>query len=144
MKLTKSCILLCCCILTVQLILPTFSYAKLYTWTDKNGIVRRTYYPPPPDQVWKKKSSGQRSAVQKKITRNQVDLYVTSWCPYCKQAIQYFQSKGVKIKVYDIEKDRKAAARKKKLDKNSGVPFAVVNGTGIHGYAPELYANALK
>lgn len=144
MKLTKSTILLFCFVLTVQWILPSFSHAKLYTWTDRNGNVRRTYYPPPSDQVLKDNLSGQRSTEQKKISRNQVDLYVTSWCPYCKQAIQYFQSKGVKINVYDIEKNKNAAARKKKLDKNSGVPFAVVNGTRIHGYNPELYAKALK
>ena len=139
MKLMKISMLLCCFVLIVQWLLPSYSDAKLYTWTDKNGTVRRTYYPPPSNQVLKGKSTA-----QKKISKNQVDLYVTSWCPYCKQAIQYFQSKGVKAKVYDIEKNKNAAARKDKLDNKKGVPFAVVNGTRIHGYAPNLYGKALK
>lgn len=65
MKLTKSTILLFCFVLTVQWILPSFSHAKLYTWTDRNGNVRRTYYPPPSDQVLKDNLSGQRSTEQK-------------------------------------------------------------------------------
>jgi len=128
MKWSNACLLLCCFILVLQLFLPPVSSAKLYTWTDKTGIVRRTYYPPPVDQVRK----------------NQVELYVTSWCPYCKKAIQYFQSKGIAYKAYDIEKDKQAAARKQELDSRSGVPFAVINGKRIHGYAPKSYAKALS
>ena len=117
--------------------------AKLYTWVDKNGVTRRTYYPPPADQV-KKKNTGQKHSVSRKKTSNQVELFITSWCPYCKKATDYFRSRGIKIKVYDIEKDRKAAMRKKSLDKGGGVPFAIVNGKTISGYSPEQYARALK
>ena len=144
MKLRKICLLLCCFTFFVQIFLPPVSLAKLYTWKDRNGVVRRTYYPPPADQVWKGKSSSTNSSTQQTVRKNKVELYVTSWCPYCKQAIQYFQSKGITPAIYDIEKDKKAAARKKKLDGRSGVPFAVVNGTPIHGYAPERYSTALK
>jgi len=119
--------------------------AKLYTWVDKNGVTRRTYYPPPVDQAAKKRQAGQTITKQRKITSQKVELYVTSWCPYCKKAQNYFRSKGIAFKVYDIEKNKKAAARKKKLDSGrSGVPFAVVNGSYIHGYAPDQYAKALK
>lgn len=69
---------------------------------------------------------------------------MTSWCPYCKKARQFFKSKGIKCKVYDIEKDAKAAARQRKPDSKKGVPFAVVIGVRIHGYSPENYARALK
>ena len=117
--------------------------AKLYTWVDKNGVTRRTYYPPPQDQVMKKRQSVQPAVRQRKAV-NQVELYVTSWCPYCKKAQNYFRSKGIKYKSYDIEKDRNAAMRKKKLDNNGGVPFAIVNGVQISGYAPDLYGRALK
>jgi glutaredoxin len=116
----------------------------MYTWKDRNGVVRRTYYPPPPDQVWKNKPSSRSTAVRQPVRKNEVELYVTSWCPYCKQAINYFRSKGVTPRIYDIEKDSKAAVRKKKLDGRSGVPFAVVNGQKIHGFAPDRYAAALR
>ncbi len=135
MKLSRILLIICCLPLVVQLLLvvPAFSQ-KLYTWKDKNGVVRRTYYPPP-----KKHANKSQTAEQ-----NQVELYVTSWCPYCKKARQFFESKGIAYKVYDIEKDSKAAARKRKLDSKKGVPFAIVNGTAIHGYSAERYAGALK
>lgn len=131
--------------LIAHLIHIPVAYAKLYTWTDRTGKVRRTYYPPPADQVLQEQATTQKPTTTKKsIKQNQVELYITSWCPYCKKAIQYFKSRGISYKVYDIEKDRNAAARKNKLDYKSGVPFAVVNGTGIHGYSPEGYGKALK
>jgi len=144
LKLIRPCLLLCCITLFVQILLPPVSTAKLYTWTDRNGVVRRTYYPPPANQVRKNKAPGPNSQVQQPVRKNQVELYVTSWCPYCKKAIQYFQSKGIAYKAYDIEKDKQAAARKKQLDERGGVPFAVINGTRIHGYAPDLYTQALQ
>ncbi len=137
-------LLLGCFVLVVQLLLPSPALSKLYTWTDRNGTVRRTYYPPPADQVLKTNPAKRGSTAQRPVQKNQVELYVTSWCPYCRQAEEYFQSKGIAYKAYDIERDEQAAARKKQLDGRSGVPFAVVNGTRIHGYAPKQYSNALK
>ncbi len=40
-----------------------------------------------------------------------VELYVTDWCPYCRRAIHFFQTRGIPVIVYDIEKDRDAARR---------------------------------
>lgn len=137
-------LLLCCFAFAVQVFQPPAVSAKLFTWKDRNGVVRRTYYPPPADQVWKDRSSGSTTSAQKPVRKNQVELYVTSWCPYCKQAIEYFRSRGIAYKAYDIEKDRQAAARKQKLDGQDGVPFAVVNGIRIHGFAPDRYTQALQ
>ncbi|MFA5352858.1 MAG: glutaredoxin domain-containing protein [Thermodesulfovibrionales bacterium] len=72
-----------------------------------------------------------------------VELYVTSWCPYCKKAIDFFQAKGIPVTVYDIEQDAAAARRKDQLDSRRGVPFAVINGQQIHGYSADAYQRAL-
>jgi len=144
MTSTRACVLLCALAICLQVILPPASPAKLYTWTDRNGIVRRTYYPPPPDQVGQNTAPKAAPAVQRQVRSNQVELYVTSWCPYCKKAVQYFQDRGIAFTVYDIEKDPAAAQRKQSLDGRGGVPFAVINGTGVHGYAPEQYGQALQ
>ena len=77
-------------------------------------------------------------------TGNQVELYVTSWCPYCRQAMDFFRSRGIYYVVYDIEKDDSAARRKQELDPRRGVPFAVINGVKIHGFSEEAYLKALN
>jgi glutaredoxin len=46
--------------------------------------------------------------------------------------------------VYDIEKDREAAQRKKELSGRKGVPFAIINGKKIHGFSEETYSKALN
>lgn len=133
----------CTAVIVLQVAFAQVVSAKLYTWTDRNGVIRRTYYPPPPDQVGKENRMQQVPALQQR-SDNQVELFVTSWCPYCKKAKEFFRSRGIKITVYDVEKNQQAAARKKKLDGRGGVPFAVINGRNIHGYAPDQYANALR
>jgi glutaredoxin len=74
----------------------------------------------------------------------EVELYTTSWCGYCGKARTYFWIRGIPFKEYDIEKDRRAARRKKELDPRGGVPFAVINGQPIHGFSPAAYTRALK
>lgn len=74
----------------------------------------------------------------------QVELYVTSWCSYCKQAEKFFRSQGIPFTVYDIEKDSNAARRKAELDSSSGVPLAIINGQKIQGYSEAVYREALK
>ncbi len=73
-----------------------------------------------------------------------VELYITSWCPYSKKAVNFFQSRGIPFVSYDIEKDESAAQRKNRLDSKSGVPFAIVNGQKIHGYSEEAYQSAMN
>lgn len=80
----------------------------------------------------------------RKTPKHQVELYVTSWCPYCKKAEAYLDQQGVVYRRYDIEKDAEAAKRKNRLDSRRGIPFAVINGIGIHGWSEAAYAKALK
>ncbi|MGZ4994299.1 MAG: glutaredoxin domain-containing protein [Methylobacter sp.] len=73
-----------------------------------------------------------------------VDLYITSWCPYCKKAIAFMLKNNITFHEYDIERDLDAAARKESLDPDySGVPLAVINGTIIRGFSEAKYQKAL-
>ena len=98
--------------------------------------------------IWIDEKGGIHSEV-KETPRSQnekpeVELYVTSWCPYCKQAKQYFRSRDIPFTAYDIEKDGRAARRMAELDTRGGVPFAVINGQKIRGFSPEAYEKALE
>jgi hypothetical protein len=113
--------------------------AEYYKWEDENGTINITDYPPPekskktvkvyqaeqesienvpsskdPAQLQPKASSQTRDIKQRKS--NDVVLYTTSWCPYCKKAKEFFKSRNIYFTNYDIEQDRDAAVRKKQLD----------------------------
>ena len=71
-----------------------------------------------------------------------VELYVTSWCPYCSKAKAYFQAKGIAYTAYDIEKDPAAAKRFQQYGQR-GVPLVVIGTTAIPGYSVGEYDKAL-
>lgn len=87
--------------------------------------------------------AGADTTKQRKAAQHKVELFVTSWCPYCNQAKSFLSSKGIAFKVYDIEKDARAARRKKELDAGRGVPFAIINGIKISGWSQRAYEAAL-
>ena len=74
----------------------------------------------------------------------EVELYVTSWCRYCKSAKKYFRSRGIDFTAYDVEKDKAAAQRMRQLTNRPGVPFAVINGRHINGFSIKAYEQALR
>ncbi len=74
-----------------------------------------------------------------------VEIYVTSWCPYCRKAMDFMDSHGIPYNSYDIEEDLDAAARKKALAPNyTGIPLAVINGKIIKGFTKERYSADFK
>lgn len=73
-----------------------------------------------------------------------VEIYETSWCGYCKKAKNFFRSRGIKFKTYDIEKDKSAARRMMALTRRRAVPFVVINGHQIQGYSKQAYEQALR
>lgn len=71
-----------------------------------------------------------------KHTNAQVEVYITSWCGYCKKTLKYLNSKGVDYVAYDIEKDEAARQRHKELG-GHGVPLIVIGSHKINGFSPE-------
>ncbi|MDH4048768.1 MAG: glutaredoxin family protein [Gammaproteobacteria bacterium] len=69
-------------------------------------------------------------------TGNEVVLYSTSWCGYCQKTRELFADNNVPYVERDIEKSEKHHREYRKLG-GRGVPVINVNGTVIHGYAPE-------
>lgn len=145
-----------------------FSDAKMYKYVDENGVTTFQDYPPENKNTHKKfevlptvKSqpstvkteapsaqnqapSDQKAPKSNHYRRAKVELFVTSWCKYCKKAENFFRSKGIPYKAYNIEKDKAAAKRKNRLSSGKGVPFAIVNGKNIYGFSPNAYEKALQ
>lgn len=77
-------------------------------------------------------------------TKPSVDIYITSWCPYCKKAMAYLKSKDIAFNAYDIEKDLQAKAKKQSLDSSyKGVPLTVINGQVLKGFSESQFEQAL-
>lgn len=72
-----------------------------------------------------------------------VELYITSWCPYCKKAEAFFTAKGIPFTAYDIGKDAQALARFQQYHVQ-GVPLVIIGETTIAGYSIEEYERALN
>jgi glutaredoxin-like YruB-family protein len=131
--------------------------ADMYTWTDEKGVVHAAMEPPAkaPSKTKVKKiksdpasAAGEPSPAMKggKDLRflqgagapATVELYVTSWCPYCRKAHDYLSSKGVAFQEFNIEKDSQAHDRFRSFG-GGGVPLVVINGQTVRGYSPSAY-----
>jgi glutaredoxin-like YruB-family protein len=153
-------------IILLLLLTSAAGAGSIYKWVDDQGVVHYSDHAPETDQV--KGAIETRQGVassplsppptaetahspetmpppaareRKDVT---VEIYTTSWCRYCRDAKNYFQSRGIVFKEYDIEKDRKAARRHKRYNPRGGVPVTVINGRPIVGFAPAAFAQALK
>lgn len=132
--------------------------AAIYRWVDQNGVVTFRDTPPaenpqaaqivsavmsPP--ITSSPDAEEPAAAGKPAAAvHKVELYVTSWCPYCKKAENFFRAQGIPFTSYDIEADSAAARRKEELDSRGGVPLAIINGQKIHGFSESAYREALK
>jgi glutaredoxin len=145
--------------------------AKIYTWVDQDGVTHLSDVPPTSDQNTETLETTDSPAPGPDSTKHQivtkpilikvpqentdikskdrenhtddVEIYTTSWCPYCKQAIAFLRSNRINFRQYDVERDRKAAARMRELGGTGGVPFAIINGKKIGGFSLQAYKQAL-
>ena len=140
--------------------------AEIYKWVDKDGSVHFTDSAPPagekvevinpePNQVEGYAKVPARKPVTRPAPGNSkrsvstadlpiVELFVTSWCGYCKKAEAYFTRRNIPYVKYDVEKDRDAARRKASLTQSRGVPFVLIGDVGIPGYSEAAFERALR
>ncbi|MDA8428802.1 MAG: DUF4124 domain-containing protein [Geobacteraceae bacterium] len=73
---------------------------------------------------------------KKKRFSGTVEIYVTDWCGYCKQAMSYMSSKGIPFVAYNIEKDSSAKQRHRALG-GRGVPLIIIGKNRMSGFSAE-------
>ena len=147
--------------------------ADCYQWVDQNGVVHFSdtppasgpnaeiiqtpdhlspspssapakppvYTEPVPETVAEKEGTDEKN--RKRVYADEVEIFTTSWCGYCKKAIAFFRSHRIQFQQYDVEKDPSAAARMHALGGTGPVPFAVINGKQILGFSEYEYKRAL-
>jgi glutaredoxin-like YruB-family protein len=139
--------------------------AEMYQWVDENGAVTFKDTPPPasakgrkvkvykdsdfdpappvqpaPTAPGSRKAAvaavSQESAPKKERFSGTVEIYVTAWCGYCKQAQRYMTGRGIPFVAYDIEKDSAARQRHKDLG-GRGVPLIIIGSNRMSGFSAE-------
>ncbi|MFP4389593.1 MAG: glutaredoxin domain-containing protein [Desulfococcaceae bacterium] len=138
--------------------------AEMYIWKDESGVTHVTdtpppdevpeeevstlptvtYTPPPKAPAGPSRSKAirqeprqtrpARRATSRTGRAPKVEMYSTSWCGHCKKAKAFFRGQGVSVTEYDVEKDKAAANRMKRLDGGKGVPFVVIGDHKVRGY----------
>ena len=63
-----------------------------------------------------------------------ITVYSTSWCGFCKQAMKYFDSLGIKYKDINVEEDPKAAEEMVQKSGQMGVPVIEIGKDIIIGF----------
>ena len=160
---------LCLTVSIIALLLTaTLNAKEIYKWVDENGTLHFQGSPPQntkqpvtikrlptyeddyrdsqssaPEEEKGNPGSPTTASARETSQKPEVELYVTSWCPHCKRAIDFLRSRRIAFSEYDIEKDKQAARRKNRLTGKSGVPFAMINGQPVHGFSPGAYERAL-
>jgi glutaredoxin len=72
-----------------------------------------------------------------------VDVFVTSWCGYCKKMLRFLREKGIPFTSHDIEKESNAARTYRELG-GTGVPVVRIGSHVVHGYNPEAVMEYYK
>lgn len=109
--------------------------APIQKWTDDTGKVH--YGSSAPKSTTSKSIKNAPAGNPSEFTE-EVTLYATSWCGYCKKARAYMAQNGITYREYDIEKDRFANARYRRLG-GRGIPFLVKGDDIVRGFNTASY-----
>lgn len=146
------------------LMLPTPTPAEVYTYKDASGTV--TYVddlgkipgryrsqaktmdtledisiieadsPPAGKARAGTKQPAKQQAKAKTRFSGTIEMYVTEWCPVCKNAESYLKKMGYAYSKYDVEKDKNAKARAADYP-GRGVPLIIIGKRTMRGFSPE-------
>lgn len=138
-------------LLIILIFLAGTASAQVYKWTDASG---KTHFGSTPSRNHdaeevsinvKSAEHATNTAVDpaEDKTTEDVVMYATSWCPYCKKARNYFRDNGIAYTEYDIEKDAHA---KQMYDRfgGRGVPVIFVGQKRMDGFSVSNFEQLYK
>lgn len=87
--------------------------------------------------TYKKKTTALRG------TSKTVEIFVTSWCPYCSKLESYLNSKSIRYTKYDIEKSETGRQIYNQIG-GGGVPVVRIGSSVLRGFDPNAIEQHLK
>lgn len=142
-------------------VLPASASAEMYRYSDSSGVV---HYVDDLQKVPKKYRKGvvetgslpvivseppvspsrkRPPAEVRQESSEEVEIFVTSWCGYCRRLESFLQERGIRYAKRDIENDPAAEAAFNKLG-GRGVPLTRIGSTLISGYNPDRVLSRLR
>lgn len=147
--------------LTLALATPATMAGVVYKWTDRSGAVHLTTTAPPPGaKVLATIRTGDAPPASRGLApvrdpapgeawgdarpaQPEVVMYATARCPYCRQARDFFRSRGIAWREIDIESSA-AADREFTSRGGTGVPLIFINQTRVQGFDAQHVAAVLE
>ena len=132
--------------------------AEIYTWTDTSGRVHFTDSPPleaqttqieiSPLNTYQSPSSDSIKNILERPTddadgQNNVTLYSTTWCGYCKKARRWLRKNNIPFDEYDTEKSVRGRRDYKKMN-GTGVPIIKVGKKNVQGFSKKQITQLLR
>jgi mycoredoxin len=77
------------------------------------------------------------------LSKNDVILYSTDWCPYCVKARNFFRNANIPFTEHDIEKSPEHNRNYESYGL-SGVPLIIIGPTVVQGYEPKALRAAIE
>ncbi len=133
--------------------------ADFYKWINEKGQTQITDYPPPQDkaariiEIHKTQSETPVISEKEKVDdaekikatkKTDVIVYTKNDCADCEKALEFLKSKNVSFIEYNMDNDENAAAKRKEVDSDEDVPFAIINRNHVHGFSESVYDRVLK
>jgi glutaredoxin len=137
------------------ILLPAVLCAEIYKMIDEKGRVVFTDKPTPKaEQIevrpnvnsaddLSKSAYSKANNIKRTVKQKTVVMYSTSWCGVCTKARKHMKSEGIKLKEYDIEKDKNAHSKYVKLG-GKGVPLITVGNQKMSGFSASRLQAMLK
>ena len=144
-------------ILMLALLAAAAQAQQIYRWVDASGRVQYSAEKPPAgaasslvqprvSAVGGNAAAGAKSPaarVERSAGRPAVKMYATDWCPYCRQAREYFARNRIPYVELDIEKSEAAKAEYKSIG-GRGIPVILVGNERMNGFTEPRMALMLK
>ncbi|MBN1364488.1 MAG: glutaredoxin family protein [Syntrophaceae bacterium] len=131
--------------------------ADFYKWVDEKGETQITDYPPPPDKAAKgveiqkteteppkDLENADDSSKIKAKKKTDVIIYTKNDCPDCDKARDFLNSKNIPFTEYNMDKNASAVEKRKEIDSDEDVPFAIINRNHVHGFSESVYDRVLQ
>lgn len=71
-----------------------------------------------------------------------VEVFVASWCPYCRALESFLSMRNIAYKRYDIEHDSEGMRRYQALGAGS-IPIIIIDGRMMRGFDPRALMQLL-